>query len=60
MVKKIKYDLILMNMQMSVMGGLEATKIIRRLDGYSNLPIIYTTANVMDSDRELCRKLRSI
>ncbi|MCJ8312620.1 MAG: response regulator [Saccharospirillaceae bacterium] len=52
-----KYDLIFMDMQMPIMGGLEATKIIR--DNHSdvlkhNIPIVAMTANAMKGDRELC------
>lgn len=46
------YDLIFMDMQMPVMGGLEATKILRE-SGYKK-PIVALTANVMKSDYELC------
>ncbi len=45
-----EYDLILMDMQMPLMGGLEATSILRQT-GYDD-PIIALTANVMNSDIE--------
>ena len=45
-----KYKLIFMDLQMPVMGGIEATKIIRKLD--SNIPIIALTAHAMKEDVE--------
>ena len=50
------YDLILMDMQMPVMGGLEATRAIRRLGAFEKTPILAMTANAFASDRQDCFK----
>lgn len=44
-----KYDVILMDMKMPIMGGLEATAKIREFD--KETPIIALTANAFDSDK---------
>jgi CheY-like chemotaxis protein len=55
-IEKLKvqfYELILMDMQMPEMDGLEATRRIR--EHFSQQPIIVAmTANALQSDRELC------
>jgi signal transduction histidine kinase/DNA-binding NarL/FixJ family response regulator len=51
------FDLVLMDMQMPVMGGIEATQVIRVMEAERNrsrMPIIAMTANAMRGDRELC------
>ncbi|BBC23868.1 response regulator [Pseudanabaena sp. ABRG5-3] len=49
-----KYDLVLMDMQMPEMDGVEATLAIREDPNYQNLPIVAMTANVMQKDRDRC------
>jgi signal transduction histidine kinase/CheY-like chemotaxis protein len=46
------FDLVLMDMQMPVMGGFEATVKIRELPAAKDLPIIAVTANAMEEDKD--------
>lgn len=53
-----KFDVILMDLMMPVMDGLEATVKIREEEEMNNsdkrIPIIAITANTMDNDRDTC------
>jgi len=48
------FDLILMDLSMPVMGGLEAAAAIRALPGGGAVPIVAMTANAFDEDRNQC------
>jgi len=48
------YALILMDMQMPNLNGVDATKAIRELPGYAQTPILAMTANAFDEDRQRC------
>jgi CheY-like chemotaxis protein len=50
-----QYDLILMDLQMPEMNGLDASTAIRKLPGYEIVPIVALTANCADQVREQCR-----
>lgn len=51
MVDKFDYDVVLMDIKMPIMDGLEATKRIK--EKHPDLPVIALTANAFDSDRQL-------
>ncbi len=48
------YDLILMDMQMPEMSGVDAAKAIRQLPAYATTPIIAMTGNAFAEDRKAC------
>lgn len=54
MAKQINYALILMDMQMPNLNGIEATRAIRLLPGREKTPILALTANAFDDDRQSC------
>ena len=64
LLERESFDVVLMDVQMPVMGGIEATRAIRAreqrrswvidTDHVEHLPIIAMTANAMKGDRELC------
>jgi signal transduction histidine kinase/CheY-like chemotaxis protein/CHASE3 domain sensor protein len=49
-----QFSIILMDVQMPVMSGIEATQKIRRLPGYENIPIIGVTAGNVLGEKEKC------
>ena len=54
MAKATNYALILMDMQMPLLDGVEACKAIRLCPGRENTPILAMTANAFEEDRQRC------
>jgi CheY-like chemotaxis protein len=54
MARSTDYDLILMDMLLPGMGGIEATRAIRLISGRAQVPILAMTANAYDEDRQDC------
>ena len=53
-VQSTRYDLILMDLLMPGIDGLEVTRRIRQLPGYATTPIVAMTANAFAEDRQRC------
>ncbi|TCJ11878.1 PAS domain S-box protein [Parasulfuritortus cantonensis] len=48
------YDLILMDVQMPIMDGIEASRTILAMPSYADVPILAMTANAFEEDRQAC------
>lgn len=53
-----KPDLILMDMRMPVMDGYEATRIIKTMDDYKDIPIVALTASTFEDERKRIEALK--
>jgi CheY-like chemotaxis protein len=56
MIQREHFELVLMDIQMPEMDGLEATRLIRDMDGFDKLPIVAMTAHAMSGDKEMSLK----
>jgi len=55
MFEREKFDLVLMDMRMPMMDGVETTRKIRAMNGRgSQVPIVALTANAFEEDRTAC------
>jgi CheY-like chemotaxis protein len=53
---KRRYDLVLMDLQMPEMNGLETTEAMRKIPGYDSVPILALTADSSDEIRARCKQ----
>jgi len=56
LITRERFDAVIMDIQMPVMDGFEATEIIRKNTEFSNIPIIAMTAHALMGDEEKCRQ----
>lgn len=52
--ERLRYDLVLMDMQMPVMDGVTATRVLRAHARFDQIPIIAMTANALPAERQQC------
>jgi CheY-like chemotaxis protein len=57
LLEKTPFDLVLMDLQMPLMDGLETTRHIREHEELSDLPVLAMTAAVLDHDRVACESI---
>ena len=54
MARQNRYALIMMDIQMPNLNGIDATLVIRRMPEHAKIPILAMTANAYDEDRKAC------